>query len=104
MSDTGIGISEDDLGRLGKPFIQVHNDIGDASRAPGWGCRWSRAWWRCMKATMAIESAPGEGTTVTISLPVAGPADGPSPAAPAPPRRELVTLKARPHGPLRKTA
>ena len=104
VTDTGIGIGAADLGRLGQPFVQVHNDAGHAREGTGLGLSLVKGLVALHDGTMAIDSAPGEGTTVTLSLPVAGPADGPSPAAPAPPRRELVTLKARPHGPLRKTA
>ena len=51
VSDTGIGIAEDDLARLGRPFTQVRNDYTRAvSRRPASACRWSRGWWRCTTA------------------------------------------------------
>lgn len=74
MSDTGIGIGADDLSRLGKPFVQVQNDYTRQFEGTGLGLSLVKGLVTLHDGTMSIESAPNEGTTVTISLPVAGPA------------------------------
>jgi cell cycle sensor histidine kinase DivJ len=73
VSDTGIGISEDDLGRIGKPFTQVRNDYSREHQGAGLGLSLVKGLVRLHEGAMMVESAPGEGTLVTISLPVAGP-------------------------------
>ena len=74
VSDTGIGIGADDLSRLGKPFVQVQNDYTRQFEGTGLGLSLVKGLVTLHDGTMSIESAPNEGTTVTISLPVAGPA------------------------------
>ncbi|MGB3391444.1 MAG: ATP-binding protein [Pseudaminobacter sp.] len=73
VSDTGIGIAEEDLCRLGKPFTQVQNDYTRQFEGTGLGLALVKGLVSLHEGTMSIESALGEGTTVTISLPVAGP-------------------------------
>ncbi len=76
VSDTGIGISADDLARIGKPFIQVQNDYTKRFEGSGLGLSLVTGLVSLHEGTMAIESEPGEGTTVTISLPVDRPVKG----------------------------
>jgi cell cycle sensor histidine kinase DivJ len=73
VSDNGIGISEDDLKRLGQPFMQVHNDYTRHFEGTGLGLSLVKGLVALHDGAMTIESAPGEGTTVTVTLPVAGP-------------------------------
>ena len=72
VADDGIGIREADLPRLGDPFFQA----GDLHRRPhegtGLGLSVVRGLVGLHHGTMAIESGPGEGTAVTITLPLAG--------------------------------
>ncbi len=74
VSDNGIGIGADDLAQLGKPFMQVQNDYTRQSEGTGLGLSLVKGLVALHEGTMTVESAPNEGTTVTISLPVAGPA------------------------------
>ncbi len=74
VSDTGIGIAEADLKRLGQPFVQVQNDYTRHFEGTGLGLSLVKGLVVLHDGTMAIESAPGEGTTVTVTVPVAGPA------------------------------
>ncbi len=73
VSDTGIGISEEDLGRIGQPFTQVRNDYTREYEGAGLGLSLVKGLVALHEGSMMVESAPGEGTMVTISLPVAGP-------------------------------
>jgi cell cycle sensor histidine kinase DivJ len=73
VSDTGIGIKEEDLCRLGRPFTQVRNDYTRDHDGAGLGLSLVKGLVELHEGAMMIESAPGEGTVVTISLPVAGP-------------------------------
>ncbi len=74
VNDTGIGIGQEDLGRLGRPFTQVRNDYTREYDGAGLGLSLVKGLVALHDGSMMIESAPGEGTLVTISLPVAGPA------------------------------
>jgi cell cycle sensor histidine kinase DivJ len=74
VSDTGIGIAEDDLSTIGKPFTQVQNDYTRRYEGAGLGLSLVKGLVALHDGTMSIESAVGEGTVVTISLPVDGPA------------------------------
>ncbi|MER9258151.1 HAMP domain-containing sensor histidine kinase [Mesorhizobium sp. M0619] len=73
VRDTGIGIAEEDFVNLGKPFMQVQNDYTRRFEGTGLGLSLVKGLVALHDGTMSIESMPGEGTTVTISLPVNGP-------------------------------
>jgi cell cycle sensor histidine kinase DivJ len=70
VSDTGIGVGEGDLPRLGDPFFQA----GDAYRRPhegtGLGLSVVRGLVGLHDGSLSIESGAGIGTTVTVSLPL----------------------------------
>ncbi len=73
VSDTGIGIAEEDFANLGKPFMQIQNDYTRRFEGTGLGLSLVKGLVELHEGSMSIESAPGEGTTVTIGLPVNGP-------------------------------
>jgi cell cycle sensor histidine kinase DivJ len=73
VSDTGIGIAEEDFENLGKPFMQIQNDYTRRFEGTGLGLSLVKGLVALHDGTMSIESMLGEGTTVTISLPVSGP-------------------------------
>jgi cell cycle sensor histidine kinase DivJ len=73
VRDTGIGIAEDDLASLGQPFVQVQNDYTRRFEGTGLGLSLVKGLVTLHEGTMSIESMPGEGTTVSISVPVDGP-------------------------------
>ncbi len=74
VSDDGIGICAADMDRIGQPFAQVHNDYTQASEGAGLGLALVKGLVILHEGTMSIDSSPGKGTTVSISLPIAGPA------------------------------
>ena len=93
VADTGVGIAPADLERLGRPYEQAG---GADQRAQGTGLGLSlvRAFAELHGGTMVIKSVLGDGTVVTVRLPVldrevktepppaAEPAELPEPAEP----------------------
>src|SRR6185312_12368970 len=73
VSDTGIGIAPEDLKRLGQPFTQVQNEYTRQFEGAGLGLSLVKGLVVLHDGTMMIESAPGDGTTVTVTVPIAGP-------------------------------
>jgi cell cycle sensor histidine kinase DivJ len=69
VTDTGVGIAAADLDRLGRPFEQA-GDPTQRSGGAGLGLSLVRAFARLHGGDMTLESTPGEGTTVTVRLPV----------------------------------
>jgi cell cycle sensor histidine kinase DivJ len=69
VSDTGVGIGEADLARLGQPFVQVENEYTRSKEGTGLGLALVRALTHLHGGTMTISSALGEGTCVRIVLP-----------------------------------
>jgi len=69
VEDTGIGIAANELGRIGNPFVQLSNNSG---RHPGTGLGLAlvRSLAEMHGGAFKIESAEGQGTTVTVTLPL----------------------------------
>jgi cell cycle sensor histidine kinase DivJ len=69
VADTGVGVAPEDLRRLGRPFEQAG---GAEQRAQGTGLGLSlvRALSELHGGRMSIESTLGEGTAVTVRMPV----------------------------------
>ncbi len=72
VSDSGIGIAEEDLSRLGSPFFQVRQSYDREHEGTGLGLSVVRGLVGLLGGSMMIESAPGAGTRVAIRLPVGG--------------------------------
>ncbi|MEW9837826.1 sensor histidine kinase [Mesorhizobium sp. ZMM04-4] len=70
VSDTGIGIPEEDLARIGEPYVQVRDDYTRQFDGTGLGLSLVKGLVALHGGSMTIDSEPGRGTTVTISLPV----------------------------------
>jgi cell cycle sensor histidine kinase DivJ len=71
VSDTGVGIPEKDLLRIGKPFEQVEGEMQRTHKGTGLGLSLVKALAEMHGGAMMIESALGDGTTVTLKLPLA---------------------------------
>jgi len=69
VRDTGVGIGEADLARLGQPFEQVESHYTRTKEGTGLGLALVRALTHLHGGIMAIESVVGEGTSVRITLP-----------------------------------
>ena len=70
IRDTGIGIAETDIAKLGKPFEQVENQFSKSHQGSGLGLAISRALVELHGGTLRITSREGQGTTVTCMLPL----------------------------------
>src|SRR5579871_3353723 len=81
VADTGVGIAADDLARLGRPYEQA-GDSDQRKRGTGLGLSLVRAFAELHGGDMAIESRLGEGTAVSVRLPVLAPAQGEAPPEP----------------------
>ena len=70
VADTGIGIDEKDLPKLGNPFFQAGSSYDRRHEGPGLGLSVVRGLVGLHRGSMSIESAPHNGTAVTVSLPI----------------------------------
>jgi two-component system, cell cycle sensor histidine kinase PleC len=70
IKDTGIGIAEADITKLGRPFEQVENQFSKSHQGSGLGLAISRALIELHGGTLQIKSREGQGTTVTCTLPL----------------------------------
>jgi cell cycle sensor histidine kinase DivJ len=95
VADTGIGIAEPDLARLGRPYEQA-GDVSQQAQGTGLGLSLVRAFAELHGGDMALESRLGEGTAVTVRLPIAAAGDGPGhEAPPEPPGGEVIAFPQR---------
>jgi two-component system cell cycle sensor histidine kinase PleC len=69
IADTGIGVPQDRIPDLGKPFTRIENVMSQRYQGSGMGLFISKALIERHGGSMRIESAPGAGTTVTMLLP-----------------------------------
>lgn len=70
VSDTGIGISEDSLGRLFQPFTQAEQSTTRRFGGTGLGLSISKRLADMMGARLYLESRPGEGTEAILDIPL----------------------------------
>ena len=73
VSDTGIGIAQSDLEKIGAPFVQVENQYARQYEGTGLGLSLVKGLVALHGGRFNIESAVKVGTTVTVSLPIEGP-------------------------------
>jgi cell cycle sensor histidine kinase DivJ len=69
VSDTGLGIAEEDLERLGQPFQQAGSEA-DRAKGTGLGLSLVKALAGLHGGTMELKSKLGEGATATVRMPV----------------------------------
>lgn len=70
IEDNGIGISRQDLRKLGRPFEQVQNQFTKSHKGSGLGLAISRSLAELHGGAMKIRSTEGNGTIVSLRLPL----------------------------------
>ena len=70
VSDTGIGVTQTDLSRLGNPFFQAKATYDRPYEGAGLGLSIVRGLVGLHGGSIAFESAPNEGACVTVRLPL----------------------------------
>jgi two-component system, cell cycle sensor histidine kinase DivJ len=83
VADTGVGISQKDLERLGKPFEQVEGEHVRSKEGTGLGLSLVKALAAMHGGEAALSSTLGEGTVVRVRLPYAAVDDKGARLAPA---------------------
>ncbi|MFG1297467.1 MULTISPECIES: sensor histidine kinase [Xanthobacter] len=70
VRDTGPGIRPEDVARLGEPFFQT-GEVAQRARGSGLGLAVVKGLVKLHDGTFRVDSVPGRGTTVTVTLPLA---------------------------------
>jgi two-component system cell cycle sensor histidine kinase PleC len=70
VRDSGIGIAPEDLARLAQPFEQIENQHAKTQQGTGLGLALTKSLVEMHGGMLDIQSAPGEGTAVSFSVPV----------------------------------
>ena len=80
VTDTGIGMTEEQLGRLFEAFSQAEASTRTRYGGTGLGLAISRHFCRLMGGDLTVESVYGEGSTFTVRLPAVVSSGGSGPA------------------------
>jgi len=93
VTDTGVGIAPDDLKRIGDPFFQAGTTYQRKHEGTGLGLSIVKGLVGLHNGEINVQSEVGEGTTVTVALPLAfTPTAAEAPASQAP-SSNVATLK-----------
>jgi PAS domain S-box-containing protein len=71
IADTGIGISADNVAKIGKPFVRIETAGAPRSSGTGLGLFISRSLMELHHGTLTLDSELGRGTTVGVRFPAA---------------------------------
>ncbi len=69
VSDTGIGISEEDLHLIFDEFVQLNTDLTQKQRGAGLGLSIVKKLVLLQNGKIKVDSTPGKGTCFTIQIP-----------------------------------
>ena len=70
VRDTGLGMTEDQVSRIFEEFAQADSSTTRRYGGSGLGMAITRRLVDMLDGTIGIDSAPGRGTTVTVSIPL----------------------------------
>jgi signal transduction histidine kinase len=73
VRDSGIGMTDEQMGRLFQAFTQAEASTAAKYGGTGLGLAISRRFCRMMGGDVDVESVPGEGTAFTVRLPRVAP-------------------------------
>jgi signal transduction histidine kinase len=76
VHDTGIGIAPEHAAIIFEPFRRVETGYARSQSGTGLGLALSRRLVELMGGTLTLESAPGTGSTFTVTLAAVGSGDG----------------------------
>jgi signal transduction histidine kinase/putative methionine-R-sulfoxide reductase with GAF domain len=79
VQDTGVGIAPEDQERIFREFEQADNSPGREHQGAGLGLAMARKLVELHSGRICVESAPGQGSTFTFTLPAAEAGDGGAP-------------------------
>jgi len=97
VTDTGIGLDAEQLARLFQPFVQADSSTTRQFGGTGLGLSIVQRLAQAMGGDVAVESAPGRGSTFTLTLTLhAAPADSPLKTLLRPVARTSAKVDARP--------
>ncbi len=69
VTDTGVGLSADQLERIFDRFTQMETGIRKTHKGHGLGLSITKAVIDMMEGTVLVSAKPGEGCTITLSIP-----------------------------------
>jgi signal transduction histidine kinase len=70
VSDSGIGISRDQVAKIFEPFFQVDSSSTRAFGGTGLGLTLAKAYVEAHGGRIWVDTAPGQGSTFTATFPV----------------------------------
>ncbi|HET9627621.1 MAG TPA: HAMP domain-containing sensor histidine kinase [Kofleriaceae bacterium] len=76
VTDSGIGISRDQIAKIFEPFFQVDSSSTRAFGGTGLGLTLAKAYVEAHGGRIWVDSAPGQGSTFTATFPVGAPRGG----------------------------
>ena len=74
VADHGIGMDEEAVSHIGEPFFQAQEGLARRYEGTGLGLSIVKGLVELHDGTLHAVSAPGQGTTMTVLLPINGPA------------------------------
>jgi signal transduction histidine kinase len=72
VKDTGIGMTEEQMGRLFQAFTQAEASTASRYGGTGLGLAITKRFSELMGGGVTVDSAPGAGSTFTLTLPARG--------------------------------
>jgi CheY-like chemotaxis protein/anti-sigma regulatory factor (Ser/Thr protein kinase) len=95
VADTGVGIAPEDQARVFEEFVQLDNPSRERDRGVGLGLSIVRKISALLGANLQLDSAAGQGTRVSIDMPVAQAhvAEVPQPPVAEAPAAELAGMR-----------
>jgi signal transduction histidine kinase len=70
ISDSGVGIAQEEIAKAFEKFYQIDPDSAGQLRGFGLGLYYAREFVRQHGGSVSMDSEPGLGTTVTVTLPI----------------------------------